>query len=80
MANKVLCSCGTLLSIDLHQGHGLGLLLNEEVAAMPTDADTPCGALLDLIVRESSVVVTCPKCGSLSVVDSQLNIKRYSPA
>lgn len=79
MANKVLCTCGDLLPLALHQGHDLRLLIPEELANLPTDDTTPCGALLDLIVREASVVLTCPRCGTLSIVDPELGVRRYAP-
>lgn len=79
MASKVLCACGELLCINLHEGHGLQLLLAEELTELPTDDSTPCGALLDLVIRESRVVATCGKCGGLAIIDQDLNIQRYSP-
>lgn len=79
MANKVLCACGELLPLQLHAGHGLQLLVPEELTELPTDDSTPCGALLDLIIRESSVVATCPKCGDLAIIDQDLNVRHYAP-
>lgn len=79
MANKVLCACGELLQLQINAGHGLHLLIPEELTNLPTDDNTPCGALLDLIVRESSVVALCPKCGGLAVIDPDLNVKHYAP-
>lgn len=79
MASKVLCTCGELLRIALHEGNGIQFLVQEELTQFPTDDSTPCGALLDLIVRESAVVATCGKCGTLSVIDQDLNVRQYRP-
>lgn len=79
MASKLLCSCGNLLQLSLHEGNGLQFLVQEEITELPTDETTPCGALLDLIVRESPVVATCPACGVLSIVDQDLNVRQYAP-
>lgn len=79
MASQLLCACGTLLQLTLHEGNGLQFLVQEEITGLPTDDSTPCGALLDLIVRESSVVATCPQCGVLSIVDQDLNVRQYAP-
>lgn len=79
MASKVLCACGELLRISLHDGNGLQLLLQEELTQLPTDDSIPCGALLDLIIRESRIVVTCGKCGTLSIIDQDLNVRQYQP-
>jgi hypothetical protein len=35
--------------------------------------------IVDRIINESAVLATCKKCGVLSIVDSNLNIKRFSP-
>lgn len=79
MASKVLCACGELLRIALHEGNGIQFLVQEELTQLPTDDSTPCGALLDLIVRESAVVATCATCGTLSVIDQELNVRQYRP-
>lgn len=79
MASQLLCACGNLLQLSLHEGNGLQFLVQEEITALPTEDSTPCGALLDLIVRESAVVATCPQCGGLSIVDQDLNVRQYAP-
>jgi predicted RNA-binding Zn-ribbon protein involved in translation (DUF1610 family) len=79
MASQLLCVCGNLLQLTLHEGNGLQFLVQEEITELPTDETTPCGALLDMIVRESAVVALCPQCGVLSIVDQDLNVRQYAP-
>lgn len=79
MASKVLCACGQLLHLALGEGNSLQFLVQEELTQLPTDDSTPCGALLDLIVGQSSVVATCGQCGTLSVIDQDLNVRQYRP-
>lgn len=77
MASKILCSCGTVLRINLYEGHGLNLLVPEALTENTNLKSSD--ELLDQIVLSSKVVVECSSCGALSVVDNSLNIKSYTP-
>ena len=77
MASRILCSCGEALRINLFEGHGLKLLVAEELIDISNDSS--CTQLLDTLVLKSPVVVLCKNCGVLSIVDNDLGIRRYAP-
>jgi hypothetical protein len=77
LASRILCNCGETLRINLYEGHGLKLLVSEELTDIPNDSS--CGQLLDSLVVKSPVVVICKNCGVLSIIEKNLNITRYAP-
>ena len=77
MASRILCSCGEALRINLYEGHGLKLLVAEELTDIPNESS--CTQLIDILVLKSPVVVLCKNCGVLSIVDKDLGIRRYAP-
>ncbi len=68
MASKFECRCGAVLRKNLYEGHGLKLLVPEELTDV---VDDPAGIepVLDRIVAQSQIVATCPQCGLLAIID-----------
>jgi hypothetical protein len=80
MASSILCLCGDRLGINLYEGHGLELLIPEELTDLP-HAPHSASAVEPVrqLVLQSRIAVTCDNCGVLSIVDNALRIKRYAP-
>ena len=66
MASKIKCHCGRVLRTNLYEGHGLSLLVPEELTdrAEPNES---AGGVLDQIVAQSSVVIACPNCKGITI-------------
>ncbi len=77
MASKYTCECGEVVPTNLFSGHGLRLLVPEELL----DAEEPESSAqrVDRLVSESHTVAECQKCGKLALIDNQYNIKLYVP-
>jgi len=78
MASKFICKCGEVVRTNLYEGHGLHLLVSEHLTDLPSDRPDS-EELLDQLVRESSIVATCPRCGTIAIIDKHYNIKLYAP-
>ncbi len=80
MASKYTCKCGQVVRTNLYEGHGLHLLVPEELTDQgPAELAGPRSEYVDTIVAKSKVVAECPKCGTMAFVDSAYNIKLYAP-
>ena len=80
MASKFTCVCGSAVRTNLHEGHGLRLLVSEELTDLPDqELSQPCEAFVDKLVRESVVVAKCQNCGVLALVNNEHGIELYAP-
>jgi hypothetical protein len=80
MASKFTCVCGNVVRTNLYEGHGLQLLVSEELTDLPDpELSQPCGAFVDKLVRESIVVAKCRNCGILALVNNEYGIELYAP-
>ena len=80
MASKFICRCGETVRTNLFSGHGVHLLLDEELVDTasgggPSDLEP----LLNEIVKQSEIVAKCGKCGYIAIIDKDYNIKLYEP-
>ena len=65
MASRVVCNCGHMLRKNLGEGHGLHLLVPEELTERPLD--TTFGYRITAMIRQSALVITSPMCEGLTV-------------
>lgn len=80
MASKFTCVCGSVVRTNLYEGHGLRLLISEDLTDLrDQELSQPCGAFVDRIVHESVVVVKCQNCGVLALVNKEYGIELYAP-
>lgn len=80
MASKFLCACGSVVRTNIYEGHGLHLLVPEELTDLPEhELREPCEPFVDRVVRESVIVAKCSNCGVLALVDKNYNITLYAP-
>lgn len=77
MASKFRCTCGNVVRTNLYEGHGLHLLVPEEVTDV-SDAEVG-GSHLDRLVQEAQVVAKCSKCGNLAIIDNEYGVQLYAP-
>lgn len=77
MASKYICDCGEIIRTNLFSGHGVRLLVPEELLDVEeTETSTH---LVDRLVLESLTVAQCQKCGKLALIDNEYKIKLYAP-
>lgn len=68
MSSRFLCECGARVEKNLFSGHGIALLVPEEV--VDKDLSQISGeALARELVMKSSIVVTCRGCSRLFVIE-----------
>ena len=65
MASRVVCKCGHMLRKNLGEGHGLHLLVPEELTERPID--TTFDDRMSAMIWQSAVMITCPMCEGLTV-------------
>ena len=80
VASKYTCSCGQVVRTNLYEGHGLRLLVPEELTD-PNTSETEGSReeYVDTIVAKSKVVAECPSCGTVAFIDSAYGIRLYAP-
>ena len=80
MASKYTCSCGQVVRTNLYEGHGLRLLLPEELTDLSTsELAGSKEEYVDTIVAKSKVVAECPSCSTVAFIDSAYGIRLYAP-
>lgn len=80
MASKFTCICGTLVRTNLYEGHGLRLLVSEELTELQEEElSQPCESFVDRLVHESLIVAKCQSCGVLALIDNKYRIELYAP-
>jgi hypothetical protein len=80
MASKFLCRCGETIRTNLYEGHGLRLLISEELTDIPDLASNEqLQAYVSDLVKAAQVVAECPNCKALAVIDQDYRITLYTP-
>ena len=76
MASQLVCDCGHVLKENLYEGHGLHLLVPEELTEQPVD--TTFDGWVSAMFQQSAVVMTCPVCEGLTVELPNGGHRRYA--
>ncbi|HEX8209357.1 MAG TPA: hypothetical protein VF584_04140 [Longimicrobium sp.] len=80
MASKFLCRCGETIRTNLYEGHGLRLLVPEELTDIPDlVSNEQAQAHVSDLVNAALVVAECPNCKALAVIDQDHRITLYTP-
>lgn len=80
VASKYTCSCGQVVRTNLYEGHGLRLLVPEELTDLSTsEMQGSRIEYVDAIVAKSKVVAECSSCGTVAFIDSAYGIRLYAP-
>jgi hypothetical protein len=80
MASKFLCRCGETIRTNLYEGHGLRLLVPEELTVIPDlVSDEQAQPYVSDLVEAAQVVAECPNCKVLAMIDKDYRITFYAP-
>jgi hypothetical protein len=80
MASKFLCRCGETVRTNLYEGHGLRLLVPEELTDVPHPVSTEqAQSYVESLVAAGVVVAECPRCKAIALIDEDHRIRLHAP-
>lgn len=80
MASKFLCRCGETIRTNLYEGHGLRLLVPEEITDVPdVISNEQAQGYIESLVAAAVVVAECPRCRAIALVDEDHSVRLYAP-